>query len=112
MGQVRYMAVEETWRGRGVGSAILGALEEEAGRWGLEQLILQAREAVVGFYARHGYRDVGEGPVLFGEIRHRTMEKDLGGSRRAHGVGGGARGGAGRGRGRGRGGERGVRARG
>jgi ribosomal protein S18 acetylase RimI-like enzyme len=38
-------------------------------------IVLDAREAAVGFYRHNGYEVVGEGPVLFGEVRHSKMRK-------------------------------------
>ncbi|RCK75990.1 MAG: GNAT family acetyltransferase YiiD potentially involved in tRNA processing [Candidatus Ozemobacter sibiricus] len=76
-GQIRYMAVDPRARGRSVGRAILDALEAEAVRWGLERLVLNAREGVVGFYQRAGYVIRGPAPTLFGVIPHHRMEKSL-----------------------------------
>lgn len=76
-GQIRYMAVEEVWRGRGVGARILNALEEEAVRRGFGRMMLEARAEAVPFYHRHGYRVEGEGKVLFGAIAHAVMGKVL-----------------------------------
>ncbi len=76
-GQIRYMAVLPAWQGRGVGSALLYSLEQAACRLGMTRIRLHAREGAVGFYARHGYIDTGPGPLLFGSIRHRLMEKVL-----------------------------------
>ena len=80
VGQVRYMAVEEPLRGRGFGQAVLDELERLAKRQGMSVIVLDAREAAVGFYRRNGYEAVGEGPVLFGEVRHSKMRKSLDGS--------------------------------
>lgn len=73
--QVRYMAVEEAWRGKGVGAAVLLALEEEARRRGAREIRLNARVGVAQFYAGRGYRVIGEGPTLMGQIEHVTMAK-------------------------------------
>ncbi|MBX3743830.1 MAG: GNAT family N-acetyltransferase [Verrucomicrobiae bacterium] len=73
--QVRYMAVEEAWRGRGVGAALLESLEREAGRRGAGEIGLNARIEVAEFYARRGYRAMGPGPVLFGRVEHVVMVK-------------------------------------
>ena len=43
-------------------------------------IILDAREAAVGGYRRNGYEALGEGHVLFGEVRHSKMRKRLDGS--------------------------------
>ena len=80
VGQVRYMAVEEPLRGRGLGQAVLDELERLAKRQGMSVIVLDAREAAVGFYRHNGYEAVGEGPVLFGEVRHSKMRKSLDGS--------------------------------
>lgn len=76
-GQIRYMAVVEAWRGRGVGRALLGRLEQQARDWGLAEIRLHAREPVVGFYAHQGYRVIGPSHTLFGVIAHTLMHKPL-----------------------------------
>ncbi|UKE45782.1 MULTISPECIES: GNAT family N-acetyltransferase [Xanthomonas translucens group] len=53
------MAVLPAWRGRGVGSALLAALIEEARRRHWPRLELQAPPAALDFYARHGFLPVG-----------------------------------------------------
>ncbi|HJN83333.1 MAG: GNAT family N-acetyltransferase [Verrucomicrobiota bacterium] len=80
VGQVRYMAVEEPLRGRGLGQAVLNELERLGKRQGMSVIVLDAREAAVGFYRRNGYEAVDEGHVLFGEVRHSKMRKRLDGS--------------------------------
>jgi len=76
-GRIRYMAVLPEWRGQGVGRALLESLEQAARAAGMRRIRLDARATVIGFYLRHGYRDQGEGPLLFGRIAHRRMEKLL-----------------------------------
>ena len=75
--QVRYMAVAERWRNRGVGGTILAALEAEAGRLGARRVVLNARAEAIAFYRRHGYRSVAPGALLFGAIPHEVMAKEL-----------------------------------
>jgi ribosomal protein S18 acetylase RimI-like enzyme len=75
--QVKYMAVDEDFRGRGYGGRILQALESEAGRRGARKIVLNSRENALEFYIRHGYRVIGEAETLFGVIRHVRMEKVL-----------------------------------
>ncbi|QNH16701.1 GNAT family N-acetyltransferase [Xanthomonas sp. SS] len=53
------MAVLPAWRGRGVGSALLAALIEEAQRRRWRRLDLQAPPATLDFYARHGFLPLG-----------------------------------------------------
>jgi predicted GNAT family N-acyltransferase len=75
--QVRYMAVEESFRGQGVGTAILLALEESGKQQGARRVVLNARENAAPFYKKHGYNLVGEAEKLFGSIIHWRMSKDL-----------------------------------
>jgi N-acetylglutamate synthase-like GNAT family acetyltransferase len=63
--QVRFMAVDENARGRGYGSRILQGLEAEATRRGAQKLVLNARDNVTEFYAKHGYAVVGEAENAF-----------------------------------------------
>lgn len=75
--QVRYMAVDEQFQGKKLGSAILQALETEAFRLQATKIVLNSRDAAVPFYEKHGYRRVAEAPSLFGTIRHLRMEKKI-----------------------------------
>ena len=75
VGQVRYMAVEESLRGLGLGHEVLDELERLAKRQGISVIVLDARESAVGFYRRNGYEAVGDGHVLFDEVRHSKMKK-------------------------------------
>lgn len=76
-GQIRYMAVEPAWRGRGVGRALVEALEAQARALGMNEIVLDAREESVVFYQRLGYGIVGPSHTLFGTIRHSAMRKRL-----------------------------------
>jgi predicted GNAT family N-acyltransferase len=75
--QVRFMAVDQNARVRGYGRRILEGLEAEAARRGAQKLVLNARDNVTEFYAKHGYELVGEAETLFRAIRHVRMEKAL-----------------------------------
>lgn len=76
--QVRFMAVDESWRGRGLGSRILKGLEKQAHTQAIKRVVLNAREEAVDFYTKHGYRVEGSAETLFGTIRHSRMRKDIG----------------------------------
>lgn len=76
--QVRFMAVDESWRGHGLGSRILKRLEEQACKQSIKRIVLNAREEALDFYVRHGYRIEGPANTLFGTIRHFAMRKDIG----------------------------------
>ena len=75
--QIRYMATSETSRGRGIGTQMLHALEQQARHWGVATVVLNAREQAVPFYQRNGYRIISAAEMLFGEIPHMRMEKQL-----------------------------------
>lgn len=77
VGQIRYMAVVDTWRGRGVGTAILGRLEQQAMQWQLHVIQLHAREPAVNFYRHHGYSTIAPSHTLFGAIPHMLMSKNF-----------------------------------
>lgn len=74
-GQVRYMAVDATYQGKGLGKLILDFLEREAGETGLVKIELQARENAVEFYKRAGYSVKEKSFLLWGIIQHYLMEK-------------------------------------
>ena len=73
--QIRYMAVHESARGSGLGRRIVAYLESRAQNRGVQRIILNARDTVAGFYEKLGYRKVGDGPTLFGTVKHVRMEK-------------------------------------
>ncbi len=70
------MAVDQPWRGRGVGGRILQYLEAEARIQGMVRASLHAQEYVKSFYAAHGYREHGE-VFLEVDIPHIEMRKEL-----------------------------------
>ena len=76
--QVRFMAVDESWRGRGLGSRILEGLEKQARTQAIKRVVLNAREEAVDFYLKHGYTVQGPADTLFGTVRHARMRKDIG----------------------------------
>ncbi len=75
--QIRYMAVDEAAQGSGVGRSLVEQLETIAREQNAAQIVLNAREAVVGFYERLGYEIVGDGPTMFHDLKHVRMSKDL-----------------------------------
>lgn len=62
LGEVRTLAVSEEVLGRGVGHAILEALEDRARALGLQQLFCLTFET--DFFGRHGFEPVGENTAL------------------------------------------------
>jgi N-acetylglutamate synthase-like GNAT family acetyltransferase len=75
--QIRYMAVEESCRERGVGRSMVEWLEQQADKLGVTSIMLNSRESAVGFYQRLGYTVFEKGETLFGEINHQRMRKSL-----------------------------------
>ena len=76
--QVRFMAVDESWRGRGLGSRILEGLEKQAHAQAMKRVVLNARQEAIDFYLKHGYLVEGPADTLFGTVRHARMRKDIG----------------------------------
>lgn len=74
--QIRSMAVEEEWRGKGIGAIVLKALEKIAIKKGAKKIILHARDHAVKFYEKNGYIIVKQSHTLFGVIPHYLMEKE------------------------------------
>ena len=58
-GHIGRMAVAQSARGTGVGSALLMALMAEARRRGHQTAVLSAQTHAVAFYRKHGYTEVG-----------------------------------------------------
>ena len=75
--QIRYMAVADEFQGKGLGSQIILALEEVARGKGIQRIILSARENALQFYKSNGYEIVKKAHLLFGDIQHWLMEKEL-----------------------------------
>ena len=59
-GHIGRMAVLKEWRGRGVGSALLRLLLDEARKRRLRQAVLNAQTYAAGFYEKFGFQAVGE----------------------------------------------------
>ena len=75
--QIRYMAVADEFQGQGLGSQIISALEDVARGKGSRKIILQSRENALQFYKNNGYKIVKKTHLLFGEIQHWLMKKEL-----------------------------------
>ena len=75
--QIRYMAVANEHEGNGIGRMIVEALEKEAADKHVNTIVLDAREPAVGFYQKLGYTIEAKSYVLFDEIQHYRMKKQL-----------------------------------
>ena len=74
--QIRYMAVDENFKRKGVGTEIVKELENYAISKGIVNMILNARENAISFYLSLGYEEVGPYQSDTG-IPHQTMKKSL-----------------------------------
>ena len=75
--QIRFMAVEPRMTGLGIGSCLLHELERRAAAEGAVVMVLDARETAMSFYEKHGYRPLGSAGLLFNQIAHWKMTKQL-----------------------------------
>lgn len=75
-GHIGRMAVLRESRALGVGGAILERLVAEARRRGMQEVALSAQTHALGFYRKHGFREVG---AVFEEagIPHQEMRRRL-----------------------------------
>ena len=75
--QIRYMAIEQHYRGKGIGSKLLAELEKRVRQKGASLITLNARKTAVGFYENYDYEIVAKSHTLYGTIEHFKMKKDL-----------------------------------
>lgn len=77
IGQIRYMAVDNNFQGKGLGKHILNKLEQEAQAIGIDTIELQARENAVMFYKANGYTIKEASFKLWDIIQHYLMIKSI-----------------------------------
>ncbi|MBL7921074.1 MAG: GNAT family N-acetyltransferase [Bacteroidia bacterium] len=77
IGQIRFMAVDASQQGKGLGKKIVEFLEVKGKEIGLKKIELQARENAVEFYKSNGYSIKEKSFLLWGIIQHYLMEKEL-----------------------------------
>lgn len=77
VGQIRFMAVDDSQQGKGLGKMIVNALEIEGKKLKLNTIELQARENAVEFYKSCGYTIKEKSFLLWGIIQHYLMEKNF-----------------------------------
>ncbi len=77
VGQIRYMAVDANYQGKGLGKLIVIKLEEEARKINLHTIELQARENAVEFYKSQGYVVKEMSFKLWDIIQHYLMTKEI-----------------------------------
>lgn len=74
--RLRQMAVQNTLRGKGVGSALMNFAENIARDRGFKKIIMHARASALGFYQKLGYIVKGEEFIEI-TLPHYIMEKPL-----------------------------------
>lgn len=77
IGQIRFMAVDQNYQGKGLGKLIITSLEEKAKELKLNKIQLQARENAVSFYKNNGYVMIEKTFLLWDQIQHFLMEKQI-----------------------------------
>lgn len=75
--QLRYMAVTENYRNKGIGRLIVQKAEEITKDNKRIYIVLNAREIALDFYKKNGYSVTEKGELLFGSIQHWKMKKDI-----------------------------------
>lgn len=70
--QIGRMAVATSWRGKGVGKALMLALIEKAQKLGWPEVTLNAQTQVQGFYEKLGFSKIGD-VFLEANIPHQPM---------------------------------------
>jgi len=75
--QIRYMAVNNSEQGKGIGSSLITYLEIIAKANNVKMIILQARENAIPFYLTHNYIIKAKSFLLYGQVQHFLMEKIL-----------------------------------
>jgi predicted GNAT family N-acyltransferase len=77
VGQIRFMAVNQSYQGKGLGKLIVDFLEDKGQELNLTTIELQARENAVEFYERCGYKIKQKSFLLWDQIQHYLMEKQI-----------------------------------
>ena len=75
--QIRYMAVDEKYQGKGIGSKILSALEDYAIEKNAKKIILNARDHAIKFYKGSKYKILEKYYGSDTGIPHTTMCKNI-----------------------------------
>jgi len=75
--QIRYTAVDKTYERQGIGRELIKSMEAYAGESARRKIVLDAREPTVGFYQKLGYEVSEKSYLLFDEIQHFRMKKNI-----------------------------------
>ncbi len=75
--QIRHIAVETTYRRKGVGKMILQALESVAREMGAERAVTNSRETSIDFFQDCGFEVIDDAPEELGKLKRKQMRKIL-----------------------------------
>ena len=75
--QIRYMAIKQGHKMKGLGKILVMDLENIAKENGMNEMILQSRELALPFYLSLDYEMIKKTHLLFNEIQHFLMRKYL-----------------------------------
>ena len=75
--QIRYMAVAKEYERKGIGRQLVTAIETHAINSNCKKIVLDAREGAVDFYKKLGYQVADKSYLLFDEIQHFQMRKNI-----------------------------------
>ena len=75
--QIRYMAIDEHFQRKGIGVKVIELLEAEAKKKQINKIVLNARNHVIEFYKKSGYKSLRKYEGSDTGIPHTTMEKIL-----------------------------------
>ena len=76
--QIRYMGILSSHTNIGLGSKILFNLEEHAFQNKIDKIFLNSRENAISFYVKNGYKKIKKTHILYNQIQHWLMEKEIG----------------------------------
>lgn len=74
--QVRFVAVDSSIQGKGLGKLIMKAVENRSKETGKTKMILHARDYAIPFYEKLNYNIVEKSYKLFDVLQHYLMEKE------------------------------------
>ncbi|MFT6269047.1 MAG: thioesterase domain-containing protein [Alphaproteobacteria bacterium] len=75
--QIRHIAVEKTYRRKGVGQIILDALEQVSRDLGAARAITNSRENSIAFFSSRGFTVLDDAPSELGKLKRKQMVKNL-----------------------------------
>jgi thioesterase domain-containing protein len=75
--QIRHIAVSNTHRRKGIGQAILNALEQVARDLGADRAVTNSRETSIDFFQSAGYEIESKAPNELGKLKRKQMFKNL-----------------------------------